>query len=73
MVGTGVATRTLQDGQDVTLSCAEGPEGRVYEGRLPFTATEIDLAAIPRTRTRMMLNIASPAAALRWWRLPADG
>jgi pyruvate,water dikinase len=73
VVGTGAATRTLRDGQQVTLSCAEGPEGRVYDGLLPFAATDLDLSAIPRTRTRMMLNIASPAAAMRWWRLPADG
>jgi pyruvate,water dikinase len=73
VVGTGAATRTLRDGQQVTLSCAEGAEGRVYDGVLPFSATDLDLSTIPRTRTRMMLNIASPAAAMRWWRLPADG
>lgn len=73
VVGTGTATRTLRDQQDVTLSCAEGTEGRVYGGLLPFRATDLDLSSIPRTRTLMMLNIASPAAALRWWRLPADG
>ena len=73
VVGTGAATRTLRDGQQVTLSCAEGAEGRVYDGALPFSATDLDLATIPRPKTRMMLNIASPAAAMRWWRLPADG
>jgi pyruvate,water dikinase len=73
VVGTGTATRTLRDRQDITLSCAEGTEGRVYGGLLPFRATDLDLSSIPRTRTLMMLNIGSPAAALRWWRLPADG
>lgn len=73
VVGTQLATRTLRDGQEVTVSCAEGAEGRVYDGRVPFAATDVDLGAIPATRTRMMLNIASPAAALRWWRLPAKG
>jgi len=73
VVGTQNATRLLHDGQEVTVSCAEGPEGRVYDGRLPFAETEVDLSTIPTTRTRMMLNIASPAAALRWWRLPAHG
>ncbi|MFQ3623167.1 MAG: phosphoenolpyruvate synthase, partial [Acetobacteraceae bacterium] len=73
VVGTQRATHLLHDGQEVTVSCAEGEEGRVYDGRVPFAATELDLAAIPRTRTAMMLNIASPAAALRWWRLPAQG
>jgi pyruvate,water dikinase len=73
VVGTGAATATLRDGQVVTVSCAEGEEGRVYEGRVPFETAELDLAAIPTTRTAMMLNIATPAAALRAWRLPAAG
>lgn len=73
VVGTGSATATLRDGQDVTVSCAEGEEGRVYDGRVPFEAAELDLSSIPATRTAMMLNIATPAAALRAWRLPVAG
>ena len=73
VVGTQRATALLRDGQVVTLSCAEGDNGQVYDGALEFAATDIDLAAIPTTRTAMMLNIASPAAAFRWWRLPARG
>jgi len=73
VVGTQRATAILRDGQEVTISCAEGDEGRVYDGRLPFTSTELDLSTIPKTRTALMLNIASPAAALRWWKLPAKG
>ena len=73
VVGTGNATEMLQDGQKVTVSCAEGDEGFVYEGMAEITVTEIDLAAVPATRTKIMLNLANPAAAFRWWRLPADG
>ena len=73
VIGTGRATAVLAEGQAVTLSCAEGDEGRVFDGALPFEARDIDLATIPVTRTRMMLNIATPAAAMRWWRLPAAG
>ncbi len=73
VIGTQRATTLLQDGQSVTLSCAEGEEGQVYDGILDFSATDIDLAAIPRTKTAMLLNIASPAAALRAWRLPTRG
>jgi pyruvate,water dikinase len=73
VIGTGDATARLRDGQAITLSCAEGSEGHVYDGTLPFETREIDLAAIPATRTAMMLNIATPAAAMRWWRLPAAG
>ncbi|MGF1646864.1 MAG: phosphoenolpyruvate synthase [Kineosporiaceae bacterium] len=73
VVGTGDATRRLRDGDEVTVSCAEGDEGHVYAGRLAYESRDIDLAGIPRTRTRVMLNLADPAAAFRWWRLPADG
>jgi len=73
IVGTGRATRVLRDGQMVTASCAEGSEGFVYEGRADVEVRELALDDIPKTRTRVMLNLANPAAALRWWRLPADG
>jgi pyruvate,water dikinase len=73
VVGTGRATGMLRDGQDVTVSCAEGEQGHVYAGLLDYEETEIDLADLPATRTHVMLNLADPAAAFRWWRLPADG
>ena len=73
VVGTGRATAMLRDGQAITLSCAEGEEGHVYDGTLEFSVTELDIAALPKTRTAMMLNLANPAAALCWWRLPAAG
>jgi len=73
IVGTGTGTSVLHDGEAVTLSCAEGEQGVVYEGILPFDSEEVDLASIPQTRTPMMLNIGSPGAAFRWWRLPAQG
>ncbi len=73
IVGTGNATRVLHDEQEITVSCAEGEEGFVYDGTADITVQALDLGAIPPTRTRVMLNLANPAAALRWWRLPADG
>ncbi len=73
IVGTGEATQMLKDGQPVTLSCAEGDQGFIYAGLLPFEATEVNLEAIPETKTRIMMNIGSPAAAFRWWRLPCEG
>lgn len=73
VVGTGGATRTLSDDQEVTVSCAEGERGQVYEGALRYETREVDLEQVPQTRTRVMLNIANPSAAFRWWRLPADG
>jgi pyruvate,water dikinase len=73
VIGTGDATTKLSDGQEITVSCAEGEEGAVYEGILGYEEREIDLADIPATSTEVMLNLADPSAAFRWWRLPADG
>jgi pyruvate, water dikinase len=73
IVGTGDATHVLHDEQEVTASCAEGDEGFVYEGRADYEVEDVNLANIPATRTQVMLNLANPAAAFRWWRIPADG
>jgi pyruvate,water dikinase len=73
IVGTGDATRLLHDGQDVTVSCAEGDEGVIYEGIAEFKVTTLDAASLPQTSTKVMLNLGNPGAALRWWRIPADG
>ena len=73
VVGTGNATDTLRDGQEVTVSCAEGETGFVYEGALDFLVEEMHLDDVPQTRTKIMINLANPAAAFRWWRLPVDG
>lgn len=73
IVGCGDATHVLHDQQEVTISCAEGDEGYVYEGVAEITVEELDLTHVPETRTHVMLNIANPATAARWWRLPADG
>src|SRR3989339_2148827 len=73
IVGTGKATEILKNGQEITLSGAEGDQGYVYEGLLKFRETEVNLSNLPETRTRIMMNIASPAAAFRWWRLPVKG
>ena len=73
IVGTGTATHVLHDEQEVTISCSEGETGAVYSGIAEFERLEIDLNAIPASRTQVMLNMANPAAAFRWWRLPADG
>ncbi|WP_156803558.1 phosphoenolpyruvate synthase [Lyngbya sp. PCC 8106] len=73
IVGTGKATQLLPDGKEVTISCAEGEEGYVYEGLLEFESKEVSLLDIPQTKTKIMMNIGSPTAAFCWWQLPADG
>ncbi|MGA8154662.1 MAG: phosphoenolpyruvate synthase [Rhodoplanes sp.] len=73
VVGTGDATHLLHPEQEITVSCAEGDEGFIYEGIADFESTELDFSKIPATRTKIMLNMANPAAAFRWWRMPTDG
>ena len=73
IVGTGNATQVLEEDAEITLCCAEGEEGHVYAGSLPFEHHALELENLPRTETRLMINLASPAAALRWWRLPCHG
>jgi pyruvate,water dikinase len=73
IVGTGNATEILHDQQEITVSCSEGADGFVYDGRAEIEVREIDPTDVPKTHTQVMLNLANPAAAFRWWRLPADG
>lgn len=73
VVGAGDATSRLTPGLEVTVSCAEGEEGAVYPGRLPFTVERLELASLPRTRTGVMLNLAQPDAAFAAAALPAAG
>ncbi len=73
VVGTGNATECLQEGQPVTVSCAEGDEGRVYAGLLKFETSRIDLRSLPRPHTKIMMNVASPEEAFRLSFLPNDG
>jgi pyruvate, water dikinase len=73
IVGCGNATQILHDQQDVTVSCAGGEDGVVTEGMSQVSVTEEALDDLPRPRTQVMLNLANPGAALRWWRLPVDG
>jgi pyruvate,water dikinase len=73
VVGTGNATEILHTGQDVTISCAEGDEGFIYQDIADFSVEELDVTDLPETKTKVMLNLANPGSAFRWWRLPADG
>lgn len=73
IVGTGNATHVLHGEQDITVSCAEGDEGHVYDATARFERQTIDIGGIPDTKTEIMLNLGNPAAAFRWWRLPAAG
>jgi pyruvate,water dikinase len=73
IVGSGNGTEVIKSGQPVTISCAEGEEGRVYEGLLDFELTETTLDNLPRTRTQIFMNVGNPEQAFSLASLPCDG
>ena len=73
VVGAVGATRSVPEGEEVTVSCAEGERGVVYRGRLPCEVEEIRPETLPRTRTRILVNVGTPEEALRTSLLPTDG
>ncbi|MDZ7995746.1 MAG: phosphoenolpyruvate synthase [Nostoc sp. EfeVER01] len=73
IVGCGNATDILKPGQEVTISCAEGEEGKVYPGLLPFEVKEVPLENLPRTRTKILMNVGNPQEALSLSAIPNDG
>src|SRR5579871_957496 len=73
IVGTGNATSVLSTGQEVTVSCAEGSEGHVYSGRVPFGIDQIDAAAVPRTHTKIMLTVGDPSQTFKLAAIPNAG
>ncbi len=73
VVGATGATEILATGQEVTVSCAEGDMGKVYEGHVPFEVETVDLAALPRPATHIMVNLGNPELAFSTSFLPVDG
>ena len=73
IVGAENATARLATGQAVTVSCAEGETGFVYEGELAFDVERIDVESMPRPRTRVMMNLGDPRESFRLSFLPNDG
>ncbi len=73
VVGTERGTELLRDDQEVTVSCAEGDTGFVYEGLLDFVVERQDLRDVGRPRTKIMMNVGNPEEAFRLSFLPNDG
>lgn len=73
IVGCGKATTVLQEGQEVTVSCAEGEAGIVYAGQIDFDIEEYALSDLPVTRTPVLLNVGSPSNCFRFAQLPSKG
>ncbi len=73
VVGTGSGTRELTDGREVTVSCAEGDTGLVYDGILDFTVEETELSSMPDIPTKIMMNVGTPEQAFSFAQLPNAG
>ncbi len=73
VVGAKNATKILKENQPVTVSCAEGEIGKVYEGVLQFSIEKVDISALPRPKTKIMMNLGNPELAFSLAKLPVDG
>lgn len=73
IVGCGNATSKVTTGEEVTVSCAEGEQGKVYAGKIPFSIEKIQLDELPTTKTKVLMNVGDPASAFSLSALPCDG
>jgi pyruvate,water dikinase len=73
IVGSENATGVLKTGQEITVSCAEGEVGYVYEGALPFEVSELPLDKLPKTHTQILMNVGNPEDAFSLSAIPNDG
>jgi pyruvate,water dikinase len=73
IVGCGNATGVIKTGQEVTISCAEGEEGKVYEGLVPFEVIETSLDNLPKLSTKILMNVGNPEEAFGLSSIPCDG
>ncbi|RLD99631.1 MAG: phosphoenolpyruvate synthase [Aquificota bacterium] len=73
VVGAGNATEVLMSGRNVTVSCAEGDVGYVYDGILEYEVDRVDLKDLPRPKTKIMMNLGNPEEAFKYSFVPNDG
>jgi len=73
IVGTRKATKILKSGQEITVDCTQGLNGRIFSGRISFKVKRHDLKNIPRLKTKIMVNIGAPEIAFKTSFLPVDG
>jgi pyruvate,water dikinase len=73
IVGTKNATKTIKDGEIVTIDCSQGTTGYVYQSNIPFDVHEIDCKQIPKAPVQLLVNMADPDNAFRISALPVDG
>ncbi len=73
IVGAKNATKILKDNQEVTVSCAEGEIGKIYDGILKYEVEKVDISNLPRPKTKIMMNLGNPDLAFSLAKLPVDG
>ncbi|MFN3504748.1 MAG: phosphoenolpyruvate synthase [Caldimicrobium sp.] len=73
IVGTEIATKAVKDGAEITIDCTQGEEGRVLEGLIPYEVERIDLENLPKTNTKIMMNVGIPEQAFAQAQIPNDG
>ena len=73
VVGTGNATKALTDGNDVTVSCAEGETGNIYQGKLEFVREEFATGTMPKIPVKLTMNVATPDQAFAFANIPNSG
>jgi len=73
IVGTLKGTEILKFGKEITVDCASGAKGRIFEGKIPFEIKKYDLGKLPKLKTKVMVNIGTPEIAFKTSFLPVDG
>ena len=73
IVGCSNATKVLKEREEITVSCAEGETGHIYEGIIDYATTQYDLDNLPVIDTKIMLNVASPSMCFKFSHLPNSG
>jgi len=73
IVGTGKATKVLKNGQEVTVDCTSGAEGKIFLGKIPYQVKKYELKKLPKLKTKISVNIGAPEIAFQTSLIPNDG
>jgi len=73
IVGTEKATKTFKNGEEITVDCTQGLDGKIYSGKVPFQIKKYNLKEVPKLKTKIMINIGAPEIAFKTSFLPNDG
>ncbi len=73
IVGSETGTKVIKSGQEITIDCSQGEEGKVYEGIIPFTIKKTDISNIAKTKTKILMNVGEPSNAFNLSFIPNDG